>query len=60
MDEWLRVGWDVNLSFFFIVLFGCTTPISMTEGTKLKDTQNGLLKVLIKEEDRDTRGRVIY
>ena len=37
--------WDVILSFFFIVLFGCEIPISKTEGRKLKDMYNGLLKV---------------
>ena len=60
MDYWLGGIWDVTLSFFCIVSFGCATPISMTEGPKLKDTQNGPLKVYIKDEERDTRGRVMY
>ena len=60
MDEWLGCRWYVTISFFCIVAFGCETPGSTTEGQKLTDTQNGLLKVLIKEEERDTRGRVIY
>ena len=43
--------WDVTLSFFLIVLFGCAILGSTTEGTKLMDIYNGLLKVKIKEED---------
>ena len=45
VDEWLGGRWDVTLSFFFIVLFGCATSGSMTEGQKLKDVHNGLLNV---------------
>ena len=37
--------WDVTISFFFIVSFVCAIPGSMTEGQKLKDIYNELLKV---------------
>ena len=34
-----------NTLFFFILSFGCALPVSKTEGQKLKDIYNGLLKV---------------
>ena len=42
--------WGKNISFFFIVLFGCAIPIRMTGGQKIKDVYNGLLKVKIKRK----------
>ena len=37
--------WDVTLSFFFNVYFGCVISGSTIEGCKLKYIYNGLLKV---------------
>ena len=45
IDEWLGGRWDVTISLFFIVLFGCEISVSMTEVWKLKDIHDGLLKV---------------
>ena len=45
---------------FYFMSFGCAIPDSTIEGRKLKDIYNVLLKVYIKEEEWDMRGRVIY
>ena len=45
VDEWYM---GCNCTFFFIVSFGCATTGSKTEGRKLNDIYNGLLKVQIK------------
>ena len=37
--------WDVTLSFFFIVSFGCAINIIKAEIRKRKDIYNELLKV---------------
>ena len=42
---WMSGRWDVTLPIFFIVSFGFSIPVIMTEGQKIKDIYNGLLKV---------------
>ena len=48
VDDCLVVRWDVTLSYLFIYLFGCATPVSTAKGWKLKDIHNIMLKEQIK------------
>ena len=45
MDEGLGGIWDVTLSFLFVVSFYCAIPENTTEGQKVNNIHNGLLKV---------------
>ena len=42
---WVGGKWGVTVSILSILLFGCETPGCASEGRKLKNTQNEILKV---------------